>query len=120
MQDWDKPDVVLDATFLRNMAQLEHVPHRSARLRAIGNGLVWKTMATAPKDREILLVVNRRAGSPGKMLVGHWCDHVEDHPPIMPGWYFWNGCMFDLESAPLLWAELPKVDQDTFIAAGGK
>ena len=68
-------------------------------------------MNTAPRDgTEVLLVVERRAGIPHRMLVGHYMPGghcIEDHPPIDEGWYFWNGCMFDKASKPLAWMALP-------------
>jgi hypothetical protein len=71
----------------------------------------WKSMESAPKDgTEVLLLVKARAGIRGKCLVGHWMPGgycIEDHPAIDEGWYFWNGCMFDLASVPLLWMPLP-------------
>ena len=71
----------------------------------------WQPIETAPKDgREVLLKVEKRAGIPGKCLVGHYMPGghcIEDHPPIDPGWYFWNGCMFDEAAKPIEWAELP-------------
>lgn len=72
----------------------------------------WQPIETAPKDgTEVLLLVERRAGVPGKMLVGHYQPGghcIEDHPPIDQGWYFWNGRMFDLASKPTHWASLPE------------
>ncbi len=71
----------------------------------------WQPIATAPKDgTEVLLQVKRRAGVPGKMLVGHYMPGgycIEDHPAIDEGWYFWNGLMFDCASDPLHWMPLP-------------
>ena len=71
----------------------------------------WQPIATAPKNgTEVLLMVERRAGISHKCLVGHHMagGHcIEDHPAIDEGWYFWNGCMFDLASKPILWAPLP-------------
>ena len=73
----------------------------------------WRKMNTAPRDgTEVLLVVARRAGIPGKCLVGHWMPGghcIEDHPPIDKGWYFWNGQMFDKASKPLCWMPLPNL-----------
>lgn len=72
---------------------------------------VWQPMATAPKDRELILFVERRAGIPHRMLVGHYMPGghcIEDHPAIDEGWYFWNGCMFDKSSKPLFWMPLPE------------
>lgn len=72
----------------------------------------WQPMSSAPKDgTEVLLLVERRAGCPGKMLVGHYMPGghcIEDHPPIDEGWYFWTGGMFDQASKPLLWMKLPE------------
>lgn len=74
--------------------------------------MAWKSMETAPKDgQEIILKVERRAGIPGKCLVGHYMvgGHcIDDHPPINSGWYFWNGCMFDTAAKPIAWDELPQ------------
>ena len=73
----------------------------------------WQPMSTAPKDgTEVLLAIERRAGMPGRCLVGHWMPGghcIEDHPPISSGWYFWNGCMFDKASKPTHWTPLPSV-----------
>lgn len=73
----------------------------------------WEKMDTAPKDgREIVLLVAKRAGMAGRTLVGHWMGGgycIEDHPAIAPGWYFWNGSMFDKASEPLLWSPLPEL-----------
>lgn len=72
----------------------------------------WQPMATAPKDgREVLLLAERRAGVPGKMLVGHYMPGgycIEDHPAIDEGWYFWNGSRFDNASKPTHWMPLPE------------
>jgi hypothetical protein len=72
----------------------------------------WRPIATAPKDgREVLLRVKMRAGISGKCLVGHWMPGghcIEDHPPIAEGWYFWNGCFFDVASEPTHWTPLPE------------
>lgn len=71
----------------------------------------WQPMSTAPRDgQEILLVVGYRAGTPHKMLVGHYMPGglcIEDHPAIDEGWYFWNNRMFDLASKPIAWMPLP-------------
>lgn len=71
----------------------------------------WKPIATAPLDgREVILAVERRAGLPHGVLVGHYMEGghcIEDHPPIAAGWYFWNGRMFDSASKPTHWMELP-------------
>jgi len=81
------------------------------RLQAVVDKL-WQPMDTAPKDgTEILLLVERRAGISGKMLVGHWMPGghcIEGHPPIDEGWYFWSGSMFDKASRPLRWMPLPE------------
>ena len=77
----------------------------------------WKPIETAPKDgSEVLLLVERRAGIPGKMLVGHYMPGghcIEDHPAIDQGWYFWNGCMFDRASKPTHWKPLPSAPRMT-------
>lgn len=71
----------------------------------------WQPMSTAPRDgREVLLMVERRAGMPRCTLVGHYMPGghcIEDHPAIDAGWYFWNGCMFDKASKPTHWMPLP-------------
>jgi hypothetical protein len=76
----------------------------------------WQPMKTAPRDgTEVLLVVERRAGIPHRMLVGHWMPGghcIEDHPEIDEGWYFWNGCMFDKASKPKYWMPLPELPDD--------
>lgn len=68
-------------------------------------------MDTAPLDgTEVLLRVKQRAGIPHKYLVGHFMGGghcIDDHPPIARGWYFWNGCAFDLASEPEGWMALP-------------
>lgn len=73
----------------------------------------WKPMNTAPRNgTEVLLQVERRAGIPGKCLVGHWMPGghcIEGHPPIDAGWYFWNGRMFDKASTPVQWMRLPEM-----------
>lgn len=80
-------------------------------LESVARTAFWQTMDTAPRDgREVLLVVERRAGIEHGMLVGHYMPGghcIEDHPAIDDGWYFWNGCMFDRASKPLLWMPLP-------------
>jgi hypothetical protein len=72
----------------------------------------WQPMTTAPKDgTEVLLKVERRAGIPHKLLVGHYMPGghcIEDHPAIADGWYFWNGSMFDKAAKPLEWMPLPE------------
>ncbi|AIY65210.1 hypothetical protein [Pseudoalteromonas piratica] len=77
------------------------------------NSTPWQPMETAPKNGdEVILYVEKRAGIPGGFLVGHYMGGghcIEDHPPIDAGWYFWNGCQFDLASKPLAWMPLPKV-----------
>jgi NTP pyrophosphatase (non-canonical NTP hydrolase) len=71
-------------------------------------------MDNAPTDgTEVLLLVESRAGIPGKYLVGHYMPGghcIEDHPAIDEGWYFWNGCMFDMASKPIGWRELPETE----------
>lgn len=72
----------------------------------------WQPMQTVPKDgREVLLKVERRAGAPGRCLVGHYMEGghcIEDHPPIDEGWYNYNGCFFANESKPIAWMPLPE------------
>ncbi|WP_282257318.1 hypothetical protein [Stenotrophomonas sp. PS02301] len=67
----------------------------------------WAAMDTAPKDgTEVLIEVELRAGVRGKCLAGHYMagGHcIEDHPPIAGGWYFWNGCAFDMAAKPIRW-----------------
>ena len=71
----------------------------------------WQPIATAPKDgREVLLLVERRAGVRHGMLVGHYMPGgycIEDHPAIDEGWYFWSGSMFDYAAKPTHWMPLP-------------
>ena len=71
----------------------------------------WQPMETAPKDgREVVLAVEMRAGIQHGVLVGHYMPGghcIEDHPEIDPGWYFWNGCMFDKAAKPTSWMPLP-------------
>ena len=71
----------------------------------------WRSIETAPKDgTEVLLRVERRAGVPGGLLVGHFMSGghcIEDHPPIDRGWYFWNGAIFDRAANPTHWMPLP-------------
>lgn len=73
----------------------------------------WSPMSTAPLDgTEVVLLVERRAGVTGCMLVGHYMPGghcIEDHPPIDRGWYFWTGTAFDVAAKPLRWMPLPKV-----------
>lgn len=73
--------------------------------------MTWRSMETAPRDgTEVVLRVEKRAGIPGKCLVGHWMPGghcIEDHPPIVEGWYFWNGRMFDRAALPVAWWPLP-------------
>ena len=75
--------------------------------------VLLQPMSTAPRDgTDVLLLVKRRAGIPGKWLVGHRMPGghcIEDHPAIAEGWYFWNGCAFDLASEPVGWLALPEV-----------
>lgn len=62
----------------------------------------WQPIETAEKGREVLVWTGR------DRIVAHWAEHVEDHPPMTAGWYYWTGRMFDLvRPAPLLWMELP-------------
>ncbi|MDP2715504.1 hypothetical protein [Rheinheimera sp.] len=72
----------------------------------------WEFMDTAPKDgREVILLVQQRAGISHRCLVGHYMPGghcIDDHPPISAGWYFWNGCSFDHAAKPLLWMPLPE------------
>ncbi len=81
------------------------------QLKAIPRDHGWKPIRTAPKDgSEVILFVKIRAGIPKRMLVGHYQEGglcIEDHPPIDQGWYFWNGCMFDIASEPTHWMTLP-------------
>jgi hypothetical protein len=85
------------------------------RMDEIESQLKWRSMKTVPKDgREVLLKVESRAGIDGKCLVGHYMPGghcIEDHPPIDEGWYFWNGCNFDLASKPIAWMALPKEEE---------
>lgn len=73
-------------------------------------------MKDAPDNgEEVLLMVKRRAGMPGKFLVGHYQKGghcIDDHPPIAAGWYFWNGYLFDVASEPVGWLPLPDVELD--------
>lgn len=68
-------------------------------------------MDSAPLDgTEVVLRVKARAGCRGKYLVGHYMPGghcIDDHPPIAPGWYFWNGCEFDYAAEPEGWMPLP-------------
>ncbi|MEW4459475.1 hypothetical protein AB1K42_15390 [Roseibium algicola] len=94
--------------------------------------MLMKPMETAPKDgKEVILEVESRAGRPGKFLVGHYMPGghcIEDHPPIKEGWYFWNGCSFDIASKPIGWCDLPIEDTsppedvsiDDLVAVGEK
>jgi hypothetical protein len=66
----------------------------------------WQSIETAPKDREILVRCQNRAGLPGT-VVAHFCDYVEDHPPIDAAFYFWNGAMFTPATKPTHWMPLP-------------
>jgi hypothetical protein len=75
----------------------------------------WQPIETCPRKagKEYLLRVKVRAGIRGSSLVGHWMPGghcIEDHPAIDGGWYFWNGCMFDLAAEPTHWMPLPAVD----------
>ena len=76
----------------------------------------WEKMDTAPTDgREVILMVESRAGIPHKCLVGHYMEGghcIEDHPPISEGWYFWNGCSFDRAAKPIRWMPLPEQPTD--------
>ena len=75
---------------------------------------MWQPIETAPKNgSEVLLRVKR-----GKCLVGHYMPGghcIEDHPPIAPGWYFWDGRMFDQASEPTHWMPLPAPPSQTSI-----
>lgn len=76
---------------------------------------VWRPMEFAPKDREILIEVEKRAGIPNKCLVGHYQPGghcIEDHPPISEGWYFWNGSYFDIAAKPVRWMHLPTTQRE--------
>lgn len=68
-------------------------------------------MEHAPKDgSEVILQVKKRAGIEGKFLVGHYMQGgfcIDDHPAIVAGWYFWNGCAFDRAAEPIRWWPLP-------------
>lgn len=76
----------------------------------------WQPMETAPKDgTEVLLVVERRAGTRWGMLVGHYMPGghcIEDHPPIDSGWYFWQGSRFDKAAKPTHWMALPVAPEE--------
>jgi len=78
--------------------------------------LTWQPMKTAPRDgTEVLLRVECRAGMSDCMLVGHYMQGghcIDDHPPISQGWYFWNGCCFDMASKPTHWMPLPKIPEE--------
>lgn len=66
----------------------------------------WQDIETAPKVGEFLVWV-RRAGTMS-ILVVHYCDFVEDHPPIAPALYFWTGFQFaPLKDKPTHWQPLP-------------
>lgn len=84
--------------------------------RAVPAESPWELMDTAPKDgTEVLLIVKSRVGMPHGKLVGHYMGGghcISDHPPIDEGWYFWNGCMFDRASEPLMWMPLPEASQE--------
>ena len=79
---------------------------------AVPDDAEWQPMETAPRDgQDVLLRVERRAGIPGRCLVGHWMPGghcIEDHPPIDRAWYFWNGSMFDIAAKPTHWMPLPE------------
>ncbi len=82
----------------------------------MGEEKKWQPMETVPKDgTEVILLVERRAGIPFQMLVGHYMPGghcIDDHPPIDEGWYTWNGCMFTTASRPLWWMELPDAPKE--------
>jgi hypothetical protein len=84
-------------------------------IRTFQSSMDFRPMDCAPLDgKEVLLKVESRAGIPGKMLVGHYMPGghcIEDHPPIDRGWYFWNGCSFDLASKPIAWMPLPEANK---------
>lgn len=63
----------------------------------------WLPMREEAKQAgEVLVYANR-------MVVAHWADHIEDHPPIVPGWYYnRGGSYFDLvEGKPTCWMRIP-------------
>lgn len=74
-------------------------------------------MDSAPLDgTEVVLRVKTRAGCRGKYLVGHHMPGghcIDDHPPIAPGWYFWNGREFDHAAEPEGWMPLPAEETTT-------
>jgi hypothetical protein len=66
----------------------------------------WQPIETAPKSGEFLAWV-MRAGLMS-VLVVHYCDYVEDHPPIAPALYFWTGYQFaPLKERPTHWMPMP-------------
>lgn len=85
-----------------------HIPHFEMSDKAT---TILRSMESVPRDgTEVLLQVEKRAGVPGKFLVGHYQPGgfcIEDHPPIEEGWYFWNGCAFDVAAKPVGWLPLP-------------
>lgn len=79
------------------------------------NNRLLNPMDTAPKDREVILLVESRAGTHGRYLIGHFMQGghcIEDHPPIKSGWYFWNGYIFDLAAEPVGWMPIPGDEMD--------
>ena len=97
----------------RYIPYTDYVALEQSRNRDLARN-VLDAIDTAPKDgREVLLLVESRAGVGPRFLVGHYMPGghcIEDHPPIEAGWYYWNGCMFTGPERPLMWMELPVVD----------
>lgn len=115
----EQAEMLLERAALLKFSKDTAHQHLRDALKAGAEALArsWQPIETAPKDgTEVLLLVKRRAGIPGKMLVGHYMrgGHcIEDHPAIDPGWYFWNGRMFDAAAEPLSWMPLPSIASET-------
>ena len=96
-----------DPRDVANFCMMLHQRREAIAARKPG---VWNSMDSAPKDgTEVLIEVELRAGVRGKCLVGHYMagGHcIEDHPPIAGGWYFWNGCAFDMAAKPIRWRHI--------------
>lgn len=74
----------------------------------------WRDIETAPKDGTEVLVWGGRYGTRGPVIAHFMRQAPEDHPPIDPGWYFWQphtatryGTFIQLDTPPTHWRPLP-------------
>lgn len=76
----------------------------------------WQSLADAPRDgTEVLLLATHPNRLGPRMYVAHWMPGghcIEDHPPIVAGWYFDTGRCFDKAYKPLAWLPLPEIPEE--------